>query len=108
VGHLQVGHQYIRRQLPGFLERFLAIGGFAQDFKTRAPGQASQEAPAHDWVVIRQEQRDSVIGLGRRAGGIRPQGIGAEAWFHGKNIWTDTDVANLFARLLASDGLPAG
>jgi hypothetical protein len=67
TGHVNVGHQYVRLQLSGFAESFLAIGGFPDDLQIWVSFQAGDDAPAHDGMVVREEQSDALVGLGAEA-----------------------------------------
>jgi hypothetical protein len=67
VRHVDVGQEDVRHELSGFTQRLLAIGCFAYHFQVRVPFQAGNDAPAHDRVVIRQEQPDPRIGAGAEA-----------------------------------------
>ena len=60
-------------QLSGLAESLLAVSGFADHLQVRAAFQAGDEAPAHDRVVVREEQSDSLAGAGAgaSAGGFR-------------------------------------
>jgi hypothetical protein len=67
VRHVDVRQQNVRHELSGFAECFLAVRGFTDYLQVRMLSQAGDEAATHNWVVVREEESDSLIGPGTEA-----------------------------------------